>query len=282
MVNLLDKSSKQKVETEDTKFLRLSKKVHLITGPVFKLWSLAEDRDDKEMIKFAKKSVLAVGQLQLALNHERRMLSYGELCRDHKRAKEHLKEASSSFGKVAKRAEKPALFGDKFKRAVIDRGTLTKQLREAKAQFERKPKGQFQLRRRRLAVVHLHMLRLCNGFRTPSPSRVISPSPFRGTPPRNPQAGVGDRGMSAPVVKGPEVGCTVLTTDAHFVPGAELRKKLTKESSSLTLQEEFLSMGNPPEFQHLGLLDCQAPDQVGGRVSWFVQNWEKIVQVPGF
>ena len=141
MVNLLDKSSKQKVEAEDTKFLRLSKKVHLITGPVFKLWSLAEDRDDKEMIKFAKKSVLAVGQLQLALNHERCMLSYGELCRDHKRAKEHLKEASSSFGKVAKRAEKPALLGDKFKRAVIDRGTLTKQLREAKAQFERKPKG---------------------------------------------------------------------------------------------------------------------------------------------
>ena len=144
MVNLLDKSSKQKVEAEDTKFLRLSKKVHLITGPVFKLWSLAEDRDDKEMIKFAKKSVLAVGQLQLALNHERRMISYGELCRDHKRAKEHLKEASSSFGKVAKRAEKPALFGDKFKRAVIDKGSLTKQLREAKAQFERKPKGQFQ------------------------------------------------------------------------------------------------------------------------------------------
>ena len=144
MVNLLDKSSKQKVEAEDSKFIRLSKKVHMITGPVFKLWSLAEDRDDKEMVKFAKKSVLAVGQLQLALNHERRMLSYGELCRDHKRAKEHLKEASSSFGKVAKRAEKPALFGDKFKRAVIDRGTLTKQLREAKAQFERKPKGQFQ------------------------------------------------------------------------------------------------------------------------------------------
>ena len=76
------------------------------------------------------------------------------------------------------------------------------------------------------------------------------------------------------------MGCTVLTTDAHFVPGAELRKELTKESSSLTLQEEFLSMGNPPEFQHLGLLDCQAPDQVGGRVSWFVQNWEKIVQDP--
>ena len=84
MVNLLDKSSKQKVEAEDSKFIRLSKKVHLITGPVFKLWSLAEDRDDKEMVKFAKKSVLAVGQLQLALNHERRMLSYGELCRDHK------------------------------------------------------------------------------------------------------------------------------------------------------------------------------------------------------
>ena len=142
------------------------------------------------------------------------------------------------------------------------------------------PRGSFSLRRRRLAVVHLHMLRLYNGFRTPSPSRAISPSPFRGTPPRNAQAGVGDRGMSAPVVKGPEVGCTVLTTDTHFVPGAELRKELTKESSSLTLQEEFLSMGNPPEFQHLGLLDCQAPDQVGGRVSWFVQNWEKIVQDP--
>ena len=281
MVNLLDKSSKQKVEAEDTKFLRLSKKVHLITGPVFKLWSLAEDRDDKEMIKFAKKSVLAVGQLQLGLNHERRMLSYGELCRDHKRAKEHLKEASSSFGKVAKRSGKPSLFGDKFKRAVIDRGPGKKNscVRRRRS-LSGNPRGSFSLRRRRLAVVHLHMLRLCNRFRTPSPSRAISPSPFRGTPPRNPKAGVGDRGMSAPVVKGLEVGCTVLTTDAHFVPGAELRKELTKESSSLTLQEEFLSMANPPEFQHLGLLDCQAPDQVGGRVSWYVQNCEKIVQDP--
>ena len=90
------------------------------------------------------------------------------------------------------------------------------------------PRGSFSLRRRRLAVVHLHMLRLYNGFRTPSPSRAISPSPFRGTPPRNPQAGVGDRGMSAPVVKGPEVGCTVLTTDAHFVPGGRVKKRTNK------------------------------------------------------
>ena len=89
--------------------------------------------------------MLVLGQFQLTLNHERRMLSYGEICKDHGKAKEHLNKASDSFAKVAKKAEKPPLFGDKFKRAVIDRGTLSKQLKEARHQFER-PKPKFQPR----------------------------------------------------------------------------------------------------------------------------------------
>ena len=94
-------------------------------------------------MKHIKKSLLALGQLQLTLNHARHMLSYGEICQDHGKAKEHLKEALDSFAKVAKKAEKQPLFGEKFKRAVIDMGTLSKQLKEARHQFERpKPKLQ--------------------------------------------------------------------------------------------------------------------------------------------
>ena len=146
MLNLVDRSAKSKVEAEDMKLYRLSKKAQLISGPLFKAWSVADDKDDKEAVKFIKKAVLALGQLQLSLNHERRLLSYGELCKDHKKAKDHLKESSSAFGKVARKSDKPALFGDKFRRAVIDRGAISKQLKEAKAQFGQKSKGRFQPR----------------------------------------------------------------------------------------------------------------------------------------
>ena len=114
MLNLVDKSAKSKVEAEDGKFYRLSKKAQLISGPLFKAWSLADDRDDKETVKYIKKAVLGFGQLQLSINHERRMLSYGELVKDLKKAKDHLKESSASLGKVAHKCEKPALFGEKF------------------------------------------------------------------------------------------------------------------------------------------------------------------------
>ena len=140
MLNLLDKSVKQKVEAEDLKFCRLSKKLHMVTGLLFKVGFLAEDKEDKSILKHIKKAVLVVGQMQLALNQGRHMLSYGEVCRDQRNAKDHLKEVSDSFGKAAEKAEKPPLFGEKFQRAVIDRGTLSKQLKEAKQQLERRLK----------------------------------------------------------------------------------------------------------------------------------------------
>ena len=65
------------------------------------------------------------------------MNCYGEICRDLGKAGHHLKEGSTAFGKAAKKQEKPPLFGDKFRRAVIDRGTISKELKkEAKRQFE--------------------------------------------------------------------------------------------------------------------------------------------------
>ena len=144
MLNLVDKSAKSKVEAEDGKLYRLSKKAQLILGPLFKAWSLADDKDDKETVKYIKKAVLGLGQLQLSLNHERRMLSYGELVKDLKKAKDQLKESSASFGKVARKCKKPALFGEKFRRAVIERGAVSKQLKEGKAQLGHKSKGCFQ------------------------------------------------------------------------------------------------------------------------------------------
>ena len=129
---MLDKSTKAKVVNEDKTFIRLLNKIHLATGPLLLAWSLAEELDCKPVMKHIKKSVLALGQIRLTLNHERRMLSYGEICKDHGKAKEHLKEASDSFAKMANKGEKPPLFGEKFKRAVIDRGTLSKQLKEAR------------------------------------------------------------------------------------------------------------------------------------------------------
>ena len=71
-----------KVETEHGKLFRVSKKAQLISGPLFKAWSLADDKDDKETVKYIKKAVLGLGQLQVSLNHERRVLSYGELVKD--------------------------------------------------------------------------------------------------------------------------------------------------------------------------------------------------------
>ena len=133
---LLEKSSRLKVENEDKRLVKLSKKLHLATGPLFKAWSLSEEADQQEVAKHIKKSVLAMGQLQLAINHERRMNCYGEICRDLGKARDHLKEGSTAFGKAAKKQEKPPLFGDKFRHAVFDRGTISKELKEAKRQFE--------------------------------------------------------------------------------------------------------------------------------------------------
>ena len=150
VLNMLDKSTKAKVVNEDKTFIRLSNKVHLATGPLFQAWSLAEEIGCKPVVKHMKKSVLALGQFQLTLNHERRMLSYGEICKDHGKAKEHLKEASDSFAKVAKNTEKPPLFGEKFKRAVIDRGTLSKQLKETpkfQQQLQKEPRYQSPLQK---------------------------------------------------------------------------------------------------------------------------------------
>ena len=135
-LGLLEKSSRSKVENEDKRLVKLSKKLHLATGPLFKAWSLSEEAGQQEVAKHIKKSVLAVGQLQLAINHERRMNCYGEICRDLRKARDHLKEGSTDFGKAAKKQEKPPLFGDKFRRTVIDRGTISKELKEAKRQFE--------------------------------------------------------------------------------------------------------------------------------------------------
>ena len=94
-------------------------------------------------MKMSVLAVLGLGQLQLSLKHERRVLLYGELVKDLKKAKYHLKESSASFGQVACKCEKPALFGEKFRRAVIERGAVSKQLKEAKAQLAQKWKGRF-------------------------------------------------------------------------------------------------------------------------------------------
>ena len=68
-LGLLEKSSHSKVENEDNRLVKLSKKLHLVIGPLFKAWSLSEEADQQEMAKHIKKSVLAVGQLQLVINY---------------------------------------------------------------------------------------------------------------------------------------------------------------------------------------------------------------------
>ena len=51
-------------------------------------------------------------------------------------------------------------------------------------------------------------------------------------------------------------------------------------SAPITLLEEFLSLDTPPEFVSLDLLDCRPPGEVGGRVSFCLNNWQVITQDP--
>ena len=133
---MLGKTTQAKDVNWDKKLIRLSNKVHLAAGPLLQVWSLAEEFDCKPVVKRIKKSVLVLGRLQLVLNHGCGILGYEEICKDHGKAKDNLKEASESFVKVAKKSEKAPLFRDMFKRAAIDRDILSNQLKEACHQLE--------------------------------------------------------------------------------------------------------------------------------------------------
>ena len=63
MLNLVDRSAKSKVGSEDGKLYWLSKRAQLISGPLFKAWSLADEKGDKETVKYIKKVVLGFGEL---------------------------------------------------------------------------------------------------------------------------------------------------------------------------------------------------------------------------
>ena len=71
-----------------------------------------------------KRTVLAVGLLQFAINHERRAKCYREICRNLGKARDHLKEGSSAFAKAARKQEKPPLFSNKFRRTFVDNVTI--------------------------------------------------------------------------------------------------------------------------------------------------------------
>ena len=279
MLNLLDKVSKSKVETMDNKFLHLSKKVHLFTGPIFHAWNLAEDKD-KEVAKYCKKAVLLLGQLQLALNNERRQLAYGEICKDQAKLKAHLKEASDAFGKVAKKTESPPLFGDKFQRGVIKRGTLSKQLKETRLRgavlvLVNPEVGPLMCLRCRGSI--LRRPRAIRASHLPLTLRVNS-SPFRGTPPELPLGGVVVEGTYALQVKLDMANCTSITLGQQEPRGLCGVHELTTLFSSL--QEEFLKMTTPTEFVELELMSTLAPDKVGGQVSFFLGNWAKVTSDP--
>ena len=234
-----------------------------------------------QMIKFAKKPVLAVGQLQLALNHERRMLSYRDLCRDHKRAKEHLKEASSSFGKVAKRAEKPALFGDKFKRAVIDRGTLTKQLHKAKAQFEQKPKGQFQPKapqaRSGPPTYALPLQRVQN---------LVSQQSYQSQPSqRDPSKKSSGRGRGSRYVstssQGSGSGVHGSNNRRTLCSGGRVKKRTNKRVKFTNTAGGIPVHGLSSRLSASWVAGLSGSRPGRGRVSWFVHG-RKLCKIPGF
>ena len=82
------------------------------------------------------------------------------------------------------------------------------------------------------------------------------------------------------LVKEPKPGCMAQLSVLHDVQHSSSVHELTSSAPILTLQEEFRSMSTPPEFVSLGLLDCQAPDSVGGRVSYSLDNWKVITQDP--
>ena len=277
VLNMLDKSTKAKVVNEDMTLIRLSNKVHLATGPLFQAWALAEELGCKPVVKHIKKSVLALGQFQLTLNHERRMLSYGEICKDHGKAKEHLKEASDSFAKVAKKAEKPPLFGDKFKRAVIDRGTLSKQLKEARHQFEQpKPKFQPRLQKEPRYQSPLQRVQPEQQQANQSAPRTSYNQPFPSDPALV-EGGMYQPSTTLVCTQDKELGCTVAQGS---VLHAQLADSCQPELISCTLVEEFRGLPTPREFLNLGLLDFVAPDAVGGRVTLFLKNWEKVTRDP--
>ena len=151
-----------------------------------------------------------MGQLQLAINHERRMNYYGEICRALGKARDHLKEGSTAFGKAVKKQEKPP-FGDKFRRAVIDRGTISKELKEAKRQFEQstlQSKPAFQSVAKGSTRYVSPLQKVYQGDQTTSS---YQNQPFRKTSPRNLLGRVEVRGMSpltAPICTLVKPSCT--------------------------------------------------------------------------
>ena len=242
VLNMLDKSNKANVVNEDKTFIRLSNKVHLTTGTLFHAWSLAKELDCKPVVKHIKKSVLALGLLQLTLNHARHMLSYGEICKDHGKAKEHLKEALDSFAKVAKKAEKPPLFGEKFKRAVIDRGTCLSNLKRHVINSSGLNLS-YNHGSRRSRGISPHY----RGFSRSSNKQIrvlqglLITSPFQVTPPRKPLGGVMEGCMHQPsttlaCTQGKELSCTVAQGS---VLHAQLADSCQPELISCTLVEEF-------------------------------------------
>ena len=81
------------------------------------------------------------------------------------------------------------------------------------------------------------------------------------------------------VIKEPRPVCTSQPSVQHDVQHFNSVHELIS-SAPLTLLEEFLFMDTPPEFVSLDLLDCRPPGDVGGRVSFCLDNWQVITQDP--
>ena len=179
------------------------------------------------------------------------MLSYGEICKDHGKAKEHLKEASDSFAKVAKKAEKPPLF-EKFKRAIIDRGTWSKQLKEACHQFE-PPKPKFQP----LEPMYQSSLQRVQPEQqqaTQSAPRTSFNQPF----PSDPAKKASGRGRGRRYVSTKHNTCLHSGQRVGLHRGQCCTDSCQPELISCTLVEEFQDLLTPGEFLDLGLVDFVA------------------------
>ena len=100
------------------------------------------------------------------------------------------------------------------------------------------------------------------------------------TTPKKPLGGVVEGGMyqlsiTLVCTQGKEFGCTVAQGS---VLHAQLANSCQPELISCTLVDEFQYLPTPGEFLDLGLVNFVAPDAVGGRVTSYLKNWEKVTR----
>ena len=223
------------------------------------------------------------------------MLSYSKVFQDQRKVKDHLKEASDSFGNGAKKAGKPPLFGEKFHRAVIDRGTLLKQLKEAKQQIERRLKPR-PLQARNVNVQYSSPLQRVNQPQQQTQAQTYQTQPFHWGPAKKSSGrGRGARyiwaqGYILHTGRAQVSGCKSVTLAPHDVVGEKVPHELT--FSVCSIEQDFQAMVTPVESSTEeggggggGLCVCVCVcvgggGGGGGGAVFFIQNWVKITQDP--